>query len=133
MFIALSVPRFGKILSFSGACAVSLQSFVLPPFFYIMLKRKANKMDADSVTIVTIHSNNIADNNNFELIILDDKKEEEERLKSRIHPLTKSALYCIMIVGSIVGVSSSIFSLIDLIDPNAFTPPCYIADCKIGD
>lgn len=97
-----------------------------------MLKRKANKMDADSVTMVTIHSNNIVDNNNFELIILDDKK-EEERLKSRIHPLIKSALYCIMIVGSIVGVSSSIFSLIDLIDPNAFTPPCYIADCKIGD
>ena len=97
-----------------------------------MLKRKANKMDADSVTIVTIHSNNIVDNNNFELIILDDEK-EEERLKSRIHPLVKSALYCTMIVGIIVGVSSSIFSLIDLIDPNAFTPPCYIADCKIGD
>lgn len=98
-----------------------------------MLKRKANKMDADSVTIVTIHSNNIVDNNNFELIILEDKKEEEERIESKIHPLIKSALYCIMIVGSIVGVSSSIFSLIDLIDPDAFTPPCYIADCKIGD
>lgn len=130
IFIALSIPRFGKILSFSGACAVSLQSFVLPPFFYLLLSRKAKKMEANE-TIVTIHSNNNNVDSNFELIIID--KKEDDGQSTKIHPLIKTILYLIMIIGTIVGFSSSAFSLIDLIDPEAFTPPCYIADCKIGD
>lgn len=42
----------------------------------------------------------------------------------------KSGLIGIMAVGIFVGISSSIFSLMDLFDPNTFIPPCYVKECK---
>jgi len=37
LFIAESVPSFGKILDLVGGCTVSLLTFVLPPFLYMTL------------------------------------------------------------------------------------------------
>lgn len=42
----------------------------------------------------------------------------------------KSGLIGIMAMGIFVGISSSIFSLIDLFDPNTFIPPCYVKECN---
>ena len=37
IFVALSVPKFGKILAFIGAFSVSAVAYILTPWFYINL------------------------------------------------------------------------------------------------
>ena len=37
VFIALSIPQFGKILSLIGGSSITLMTFVLPPLFYLKL------------------------------------------------------------------------------------------------
>jgi len=37
IFVALSIPRFGKILAFVGAFSVTAVAYVLTPLFYIKL------------------------------------------------------------------------------------------------
>lgn len=37
VFVALTLPRFNKILSLLGATTVSMMTFILPPFFYMKL------------------------------------------------------------------------------------------------
>lgn len=37
IFVALSVPSFGKILNFIGAFSVSAVAYILTPWFYIKL------------------------------------------------------------------------------------------------
>ena len=37
LFIAESVPSFGKILNLVGGSTVSLMTFILPPVFYMRL------------------------------------------------------------------------------------------------
>ena len=39
IFVALSVPSFGKILAFIGAFSVSAVAYILTPWFYINLCR----------------------------------------------------------------------------------------------
>lgn len=51
IFIGLSIPRFGRILNFVGASAISVQSFVLPPLFYILLVRKEQVINAQSLVL----------------------------------------------------------------------------------
>ncbi|KAI1280288.1 Proton-coupled amino acid transporter 4 [Halotydeus destructor] len=97
MFVGMTIPRFGKILNFIGASTASLQTFIMPPLFYICLCRQ---QDAD-------HSWPV----------------------HRISGGTYAMAAIMVISGTFAGVTGTYFSLFDIIDPKAFTPPCYINEC----
>lgn len=173
IFIGLTIPKFDRILNFVGASAISVQSFVLPPLFYMLLTRqsqvrhaqdlvsgqrrpsdgkvirsngaKMSDQEGDSVLIATSdkirlvngstnYSNNYSSNQS-------DSANSIERLRGRfnidfitkvqMNIWIKSGLIGIMAMGIFVGISSSIFSLMDLFDPNTFIPPCYVKECKL--
>ena len=90
VFVALSVPKFGKVLNLVGASAVVFQSFILPSFFYLRL--------TDS---------------------------------SAVARQTRLLLLVIMATALLLGVASSASALFDLVDPKAFTLPCYISSCDL--
>lgn len=92
VFVALSVPKFGKLLNLVGASAVVFQCFILPAFFYFRL----NKEQALTAT-------------------------------------QRFSLFAIMTVALAAGIASSGSAMFDLLDPAAFTMPCYIRDCDLSD
>jgi vesicular inhibitory amino acid transporter len=93
VFVALSVPKFGKLLNLVGASAVVFQCFILPAFFYYRLQGKDQ----------TVTSRN------------------------------RNHLFAIMTIALAVGIASSASALFDLIDPSAFTMPCYLSDCDLTE
>ncbi|XP_078485499.1 uncharacterized protein LOC100185142 isoform X1 [Ciona intestinalis] len=46
LFVALSVPHFGVILSLVGGTTVTATNFIFPPLFYLMLSRQLTASDA---------------------------------------------------------------------------------------
>jgi amino acid permease len=49
LFVAVSIPNFGAILSFIGGLTINLCTFILPSVFYVQLKRKMHQLDARCV------------------------------------------------------------------------------------
>lgn len=45
LLIALSVPKFGKLLDLVGASCVGLQSVILPGIFYFLISRQLHEMN----------------------------------------------------------------------------------------
>ena len=93
IFIALSVPKFGKLLNLVGGSAVVFQSFILPAFFYFRLNNK----------------------------------------EQTLTPTQRYRLYGIVTIALAIGIASSGSAMFDLLDPKAFTLPCYIADCNLAE
>ena len=46
LLVAVTIPRFGAILSFVGGLTVNLCTFILPSVFYMRLKRVLPKQEA---------------------------------------------------------------------------------------
>jgi amino acid permease len=55
LFVALSIPKFGAILSFIGGLTVNLCTFILPSVFYVQLKRKLHQQQS-RCAIYNFHS-----------------------------------------------------------------------------
>lgn len=91
IFVGLSVPKFGKLLSLVGASAVVIQTYILPVLFYYRLK----------------------------------KSESTVSMKMKI------LLLVILVASVLTAVGATVSAIYDLLDPNAFTSPCYVASCDL--
>lgn len=85
--VALSVPKFGKLLNLVGASAVVFQSFILPSFFFIRLRDKQFPLTR----------------------------------------ITRYSVYAIVFLALGTGIAASGAAMHDLIDPLAFTLPCFLS------
>jgi vesicular inhibitory amino acid transporter len=94
IFIGLSTPKFGKLLSLVGASAVVIQTYILPILFYYKLR-----------------------------------KDEGAGITTRM----KVMLLVILIASVLTAVGATYSAIYDLLDPNAFTKPCYVARCDLDD
>lgn len=93
IFIGLSTPKFGKLLSLVGASAVVIQTYILPIIFYYKLKRS----------------------------------------ESEITTRMKVLLSVILIASVLTAIGASVSAIYDLLDPKAFTKPCYVERCDLED
>lgn len=93
IFVALTVPSFGKILNFIGAFSVSAVAYILTPWFYMNLC----------------------------------KLQIGGSPKRPIPSYRLYYLYALMILGSVGGAISTCYSAKDIVDPNTYVKPCYIA------
>ena len=169
IFIGLTIPKFDRILNFVGASAISVQSFVLPPLFYMLLTRqsqvrhaqelvngqrrpsdgkviksngtKMSDQEGESILIATSDTRHLINGSTNYSNNQSDSANSSQRSRGRfnidfmtkvqMNIWIKSGLIGIMAMGIFVGISSSIFSLMDLLDPNTFIPPCYVKECKL--
>ena len=109
MFIGESVPKFDKILSLVGGSTVTLTTFVFPPLFYWKLKQDQpdNKL-ANQFLLFTINLCYF-----FTWI-------------SEIPIYEKGIFIEIVLIGILGGAASTYSALLDLFEPDSFTPPCYV-------
>lgn len=93
-----------------------------------------DNVDVESMDnrIIESHSINKSTNYNQRLLASQDRF-NLDFLKVEINIYIKIGLVSVMLMGIFVGISASIFSLMDLFDPNTFIAPCYVKDCNVGD
>ena len=109
IFIGETVPKFGKILSLIGGSSVTIMTFVFPPLFYWKLKQGQpdNKL-ANQFLWFTINLCYF-----FTWI-------------SEIPIYEKAIFIEIVLIGILGGAASTYSALLDLFEPDSFTPPCYV-------
>lgn len=91
VFVGLSIPKFGKLLSLVGASAVVIQTYILPVVFYYRLKKS----------------------------------------ESSVSIKMKALLSVILAASVLTALGATVSAIYDLLDPKAFTSPCYIASCDL--
>lgn len=122
MFVALSVPHFGVILSLVGATTIAGTNFIFPPLFYILLSRQklpANEEFMDSEEDLLLDPNNEQTHERIEYYPEDTKI---------IIPLHIKVLLIEIILIGVVGGTASVYSAVSsLIDGSSgFTTACYL-------
>ena len=109
VFIALTIPKFEKILQLVGAATVSTTSFMFPPIFYLSLLRQShadsNRSQGRSERSLTVSSG------------------VERR---RISPVTWMLSAAITLFGLVGGVVSTYSALKNIFSSHAFDKPCYV-------
>lgn len=122
MFVALSVPHFGVILSLVGATTIAGTNFIFPPLFYILLSRQelpANEEFTGSEENLLLDPNNEQTYNRIE------NSPEDAKI---IIPLYIKILLIEIILIGVVGGTASVYSAVSsLIDGSSgFTTACYV-------
>ena len=108
VFVAMSLPKFGKLLNLVGAATVTLQSFILPIIFYLKLQSMVNcKNEITCAGCFDGGKVNIASN-------------------SVVTKCNKVTLVIILAIAVACGVICTITTTLDLFDDTTFTSPCYL-------
>ena len=113
LFIGLSIPHFGIILSLVGGVCTTATNFIFPPLFYLMLKKRFHQEvepTEDLLYSTSSQSENLIRTNS-----------------DNVSLFAKMLMYLIVTVGIVGGVATlySVFkSLID--GSSGFTVPCYV-------
>lgn len=133
LFVALSIPKFGVVLSLVGGTSIASTNFVFPPLFYILLSRQKSAADAygpppmwDKTDFDPVNSQDQGD--------YPQAKRGVSRSNSAIPwetfdiPLfVKVILVEIMFIGIFGGIASTYSVLASLIDGSSgFSVPCYV-------
>uniref|UniRef100_F6VBX7 Amino acid transporter transmembrane domain-containing protein n=1 Tax=Ciona intestinalis TaxID=7719 RepID=F6VBX7_CIOIN len=105
LFVALSVPHFGVILSLVGGTTVTATNFIFPPLFYLMLSRQLTASDAPGELP------------NFPI----------PWVNINVPTYMKLLLIEIILIGLVGGVASTYSVITSLVSgTSGFTVPCYV-------
>jgi len=139
LFVAITIPQFGIILSLIGGTTVTAANFVFPPLFYILLSRQRKYSDGygplpDPDSFTAIDDDYAVAHNQPE-----DGVEElpgQKRCMVRRKTAWKQIdipchiivlLGAIMLVGVVGGIASTYSVVMSLIDGSSgFSVPCYV-------
>ena len=105
ILVALSIPKFDKLLNLVGASLACLQSVILPCIFYYKLR---NRLMTEYVVSYTV------------------RQQQARPLALKMKVIIWSAV----VIFILIAIFGTIFSLEDIIDPIAFTEPCYMCNCN---
>ena len=148
LFVGLTIPHFGVILSLVGGTTVTASNFIFPPLFYLLLSRQKTPQDGHgdfqknfSDTVYTsVKPNNLDSSQQAESVRRDSSslpgQLSDVSLASRNDnswttvnvPLhEKVILIEIILIGIVGGIASTYSVLVSLIDGSSgFTVPCYV-------
>ncbi|RWS25637.1 amino acid transporter ANT1-like protein, partial [Leptotrombidium deliense] len=116
VFMGETVPSFGKILNLIGGSAIALLSFILPPLLYLKLC-SMKSADWPDRLVSNVRSSKV----------------NEIFIQRSISTFEKIWLFQIIVVGVIGGIACTFSALVEILSPDAFTPPCYIKpNCSFG-
>ncbi|UYV62429.1 hypothetical protein LAZ67_2000508 [Cordylochernes scorpioides] len=120
-FVCLSIPEFGKILNLVGAIAANTTTFVLPAIFYIYLcSQRTDPSWPDRYhPSLSPQRHNPFEHTECALanLFLCDR---------RISIFTKIYLWIIILMGVFSGIIGTYAAFSDIVDPTAFSKPCYL-------
>jgi len=132
IFVGLSVPKFGIVLTLVGGTTIAANTFILPPLFYMLLSR-SKKSNKDRVrnevhlkfTEISASGNN--SNGSEEITQLSNTSSESTEGLIHTSILIKVLLCFLMTIGAVGGITSSYFVIRSLADGlSTFTVPCYV-------
>ncbi|KAG8184418.1 hypothetical protein JTE90_004588 [Oedothorax gibbosus] len=92
VFVAQSIPRFGKVLNLVGGSVTTLTSTIFPCVFYYRLCSQTDPCWPER----------------------------------NIHPFEKVCLLFIIVSGIIAGCIATYAAVSDIVQPDSFSPPCYV-------
>lgn len=139
LFIGLSIPHFSKLLNLLGGSTIACLSFIFPPLFYMKLKRdefndeRRQRVDRSVDRNFNISEVQVVEGDRYEAHIIaaredshvglfDDDGERESYIGWPMFIVN----LLIAAVGLVGGAVCTYSAVADIVDPNAFTPPCYL-------
>jgi len=131
IFVGLSVPKFGIVLTLVGGTTIAANTFILPPLFYMLLSKKKSS-DKDRVrNEIHLKFTEISTSNNSngseEIAQLSNTSSESTEGVMHTSILIKVLLCFLMTIGAVGGITSSYFVIRSLANGlSTFTAPCYV-------
>uniref|UniRef100_F6VBN4 Amino acid transporter transmembrane domain-containing protein n=1 Tax=Ciona intestinalis TaxID=7719 RepID=F6VBN4_CIOIN len=113
LFVALSVPHFGVILSLVGGTTVTATNFIFPPLFYLMLSRQVSENEETPKFTTPPHQ--------------DTPIPQIPWVNINVPTYMKLLLIEIILIGLVGGVASTYSVITSLVSgTSGFTVPCYV-------
>jgi len=139
LFVGITIPQFGVILSLFGGTTITATNFVFPPLFYILLSRQKQPSDGygplpDPDSITAVEDVYAVAHNQSEDSVEEPFGQKRSMVRRKTAwkqidiPCHITVLLCeIMFVGIVGGIASTYSVVLSLVDGSSgFSVPCYV-------